>query len=75
MVNGAALDVLLATSPLRAELTDLHAGGRVEFSACANTMAARSITAPELHPAVHVVTAAVLHLAQRQWNGWAYLRT
>ena len=74
VVNGAALDLLLADSDLRMQVSDLHAGGLVVFSACANTMAARGVTATDLHPASEVVPAAVLHLAQRQWDGWAYLR-
>lgn len=74
VVNGAALDLLLAPCELRAQVSELHQGGLVLFSACANTMAARGITAADLHPVAEVVPAAVTHLAQRQWDGWAYLR-
>lgn len=74
VVNGAALDLVLLDGALREQVSDVHAGGSVEFSACANTMTARGITPADLHPAAHVVPAAVVHLAQRQWAGWAYLR-
>lgn len=74
VVNGAALDLVLADGDLREQVSDLHASGSVEFSACANTMAARGIGPTHLHPAAHIVTAAVPHLARRQWAGWAYLR-
>ncbi|MGB5148653.1 MAG: DsrE family protein [Mycobacterium sp.] len=74
VLTGAALDLVLAESTLRAHITDLNAAGSVAFSACANTMAARGIGPADLHPAARIVPAAVLHLAQRQWAGWAYLR-
>jgi uncharacterized protein len=74
VVNGAALDLVRADGDLRDQVSELHDTGSVLFSACANTMTARRVTASDLHPAARVVTAAVLHLAQRQWAGWAYLR-
>jgi intracellular sulfur oxidation DsrE/DsrF family protein len=74
VVNGPALDLVLADSDLREQVSELHGSGLVMFSACANTMAGRGVTAGDLHPATEVVPAAVVHLAQRQWGGWAYLR-
>ncbi|OKH65460.1 hypothetical protein EB73_21710 [Mycobacterium sp. SWH-M3] len=74
VVNAAALDVVLATSPLSAEVTAAQSGSAVGFRACANTMAARDVGAADLNPVVEIVAAAVAHLAQRQWDGWAYLR-
>jgi len=38
---------------------------------CRNTLEANTLTAP---PGVAVVDAAVLHIAQRQAEGWAYMR-
>jgi NitT/TauT family transport system ATP-binding protein len=38
---------------------------------CGNTLAANQLAAPE---GVAVVQAAVLHIAQRQAEGWAYMR-
>ena len=74
VVNGAALDLVLAGSPVVASLDDVLDCGAVELSACANTMAARGIGVVDLHSGTTVVAAAVLHVAQRQWAGWAYLR-
>lgn len=74
VVNGAALSLVLAESAWRSSVSELQAAGSVTFSACANTMAARGVQAADLHPAAHVVPAAVLHVAERQWAGWAYLR-
>ena len=74
VVNGPALDLVVADSSLAPQVNQLSASGFVEFSACANTMNSRSLTPLDLLPATRIVTAAVLHLAQRQWAGWAYLR-
>lgn len=74
VVNGAALDLVLTGSDLHADVTDLADGGLVTFSACANTIRARGMDATDLHPAARIVPAAVAHIAQRQWAGWAYLR-
>lgn len=74
VVNGAALDLVLAGSDFHHQVTELADGGIIGFSACANTMTARGVHAADLHPAARIVTAAVVHLAQRQWAGWAYLR-
>ncbi|WP_240475680.1 hypothetical protein [Herbaspirillum rhizosphaerae] len=38
---------------------------------CRNTLTANQLTAPE---GVEVVPAAVLHIARRQAEGWAYMR-
>lgn len=74
VVNGAALDLVLAGSDFHHQVTELADGGIIGFSACANTMTARGVHAADLHPAARIVPAAVVHLAQRQWAGWAYLR-
>jgi hypothetical protein len=74
VVNGAAVDLVLTGSPVLALLQDVLDCGAVELGVCANTMAARGIGTGDLHSATTVVAAAVLHVAQRQWAGWAYLR-
>ena len=74
VVNGAALNLVLAGSDLHTRVNDLAGGGSVEFSVCANTMKARGVQSTDLNPVARIVPAAVVHLAQRQWAGWAYLR-
>lgn len=49
----------------RPDATDPH------LRLCANTLAANSLSAPA---GIAVVDAAVLHIARRQSEGWAYLR-
>ena len=38
---------------------------------CRNTLVANQLTAPD---GITVVPAAILHIAQRQADGWAYMR-
>ncbi len=57
---GAVAAALDAPSPL-----DSH------LRVCRNTLEANQLNAPE---GVSVVAAAVLHIAQRQAEGWAYMR-
>ncbi|MGK2879954.1 MAG: DsrE family protein [Mycobacterium sp.] len=64
VVNGLALDLVLAESVLGEQVSALHDTGSVEFNACANTMAAHGVQPIDLHPAAHIVTAAVLHLSK-----------
>jgi intracellular sulfur oxidation DsrE/DsrF family protein len=57
---GGVIAALGAPDPLDAHL-------RV----CRNTLTANQLAAPE---GITVVPAAVLHIAQRQAEGWAYMR-
>ncbi|HEY0293711.1 MAG TPA: hypothetical protein VGC69_00085 [Bordetella sp.] len=61
VANAAAVAAALAEP----HPTDSH------LLLCRNTLAAIGAEAP---PTLRVVPAAVLHLAQRQRDGWAYLR-
>ncbi|AZG07634.1 hypothetical protein EGT29_06970 [Pigmentiphaga sp. H8] len=47
------------------DATDVH------LRLCANTLAANGLTTPD---GIAVVEAAVLHIARRQAEGWAYMR-
>ncbi|MFJ9450347.1 hypothetical protein [Herbaspirillum sp. NPDC101397] len=61
VINAGAVAAALDTpSPL-----DSH------LRICRNTLEANLFTAPD---GVSVVAAAVLHIAQRQAEGWAYMR-
>jgi len=48
--------------------------GQYKWVACANSLRAVGIAAEDLTAGVGTVPAAVTHLAQRQWAGWAYVR-
>jgi intracellular sulfur oxidation DsrE/DsrF family protein len=46
----------------------------VRVLACGNSLRSAGVPAEGLLPGVEMVPAAIAHLAQRQWDGWAYIR-
>ncbi len=61
-----------ATASLRTA-RNAHTHG-IKVFACANSLRTVGIAAEDLTAGVTTVPAAVTHLAQRQWAGWAYVR-
>jgi len=61
VINAAAVPAALSTP----DALDGH------LRVCQNSLTANQLTAPE---GVAVVPAAVLHIAQRQSEGWSYMR-
>ncbi|MBN9472621.1 MAG: hypothetical protein ABS43_08265 [Bordetella sp. SCN 67-23] len=61
VVNAGAVAAALG----QPDATDVH------LRLCGNTLAANGLTAPD---GIVVVEAAVLHIARRQAEGWAYMR-
>ncbi|MFC0581411.1 DsrE family protein [Micrococcoides hystricis] len=45
----------------------------VKILACENALASHEVNAADLLEVVETVPAGVAHIAQRQWDGWAYL--
>jgi intracellular sulfur oxidation DsrE/DsrF family protein len=70
--HGPGLDLLLPGSAASDDVRALQAAG-VEFVGCANTLASRHLTPSDLVDGTVVVASGVAHLAERQWDGWAYL--
>jgi len=73
LANGDAVVGLQKESGLRPRIEPLQRRG-VAFVACRNSLRGHEIEEGTLLPEVRVVPAGVVHLAQRQWAGWAYLR-
>lgn len=42
--------------------------------ACGNSLRSAGVSAADLLPGVEIVPAAIAHVAERQWGGWAYIR-
>lgn len=73
VVQGPAVAFLRADSELRDELATLGDGAIVVL-ACGNSLRSIGIEPDGLLRGVSVVPAAVVHLATRQLEGWAYIR-
>ena len=73
VVQGGAV-AELTTAERATAITAAHRDHGIEVLACANSLRAVGIAAQDLTAGVTTVPAAVTHLAQRQWAGWAYVR-
>lgn len=65
---------LLAEGSGSAEAVSAALAAGVRVLACGNSLASAGVPAEGLLPGVGVVPAAIAHLAERQWAGWAYVR-
>lgn len=70
LAPDAEVELVVNAGAVAAALDTPHALD-THLRVCANTLIATGRTAPDGIP---TVPAAVLHLAQRQAEGWAYLR-
>lgn len=74
VVQGPAVEQLTAGSGFAEEITELIASHSVEVAACNNSMVSVGVDKSELHNSVGSVPSAVAYIAQKQWEGWAYVR-
>lgn len=74
VVQGPLVRQLSAGSSFANEIIETHAAGPIEIAACHNSMASAGVDAAALNPVIEVVPSAVAYLAERQWEGWAYVR-
>jgi uncharacterized protein len=73
VVQGPGVKLLTSGSPSTEAINDAQ---RLDVSilACANSMRSAGLEDKNLTPGIGTVTAAIAHLARRQWDGWAYAR-
>ena len=74
VVQGPLVRQLSAGSPFAQEITETRAAGPIDIAACQNSMTSAGVEAADLAATVAVVPSAVAYLAERQWEGWAYVR-
>lgn len=73
LVNGPAVTALTPEGSGAESLKKAMAGG-LTVVACANALRANGLPASALLPGVRVVPAGVVELAERQAQGWAYIK-
>lgn len=75
VVQGGAVSGLTKHTQWAEEfLAYLDKLGSAKVLACENALRAHGVDAADLLGVIQTVPAGVAHLAQRQWQGWAYLR-
>lgn len=73
VIQGPAVTALGADGGLAGQVGEVLQRG-VAVLACENSMRSAAVDRGSLLPGVTPVPSAVVHLAQRQWDGWAYVR-
>ena len=73
VVQGPAVAGLVNGSGFDEDLIDTLRGV-IDVAACGNSMERESIEQDQLAEGVTVVPSAVIHLAEQQWAGAAYVR-
>lgn len=73
VVQGPGVRLLTADSPVNEAITHVRQLD-VEILACANSLRSAGLEIEDLTARIGTVPAAVAHLAERQWQGWAYVR-
>lgn len=74
IVQGPGVEHLTAESGFAREIRETVASDSIEVAACSNSLAAVGVDTSQLSDAVGSVPSAVAYLAQKQWEGWAYVR-
>lgn len=70
---GAGIDMLTAESLVANRVEEAMADG-VRFVACGNTMTTRKLKKDDMIDGIDYAKAGIVHLMQRQQQGWAYVR-
>ncbi|MBL7751316.1 MAG: DsrE family protein [Chitinophagaceae bacterium] len=73
--HGPALNMLIKDKSNVADgMESLRLRGKVSFKACANSMRRMKVEASQLLPLADIVPVAILELAERQMDGWSYIK-
>ncbi|MFC5503095.1 hypothetical protein ACFPJ4_12670 [Lysinimonas soli] len=72
VVQGPAVEGLTVAGTRRLGIDTVLDG--VQVHACAHSMKTAGLDPAELRDGVTTVPAAAVYLAERQWEGWAYIR-
>lgn len=73
IIQGKAVAALTVGGGLADPANDVLQAG-IAVLACENSMRSAAIERENLLPRVGTVPSAVVHLAERQWANWAYVR-
>jgi len=73
VAQGPLVRLLIGGSPLSADIAETLENANIHLQACENSMNGAGVTTTELLQRVSTVPSAVAYLAERQWDGWAYI--
>lgn len=73
VIQGASVTGLAGDGGLSGPVREVLQHG-IAVLACENSLRSAALDHDSLLPGVGTVPSAVVHLAQRQWQNWAYVR-
>ena len=73
VAQGPLVRLLTGGSPLSTDVAETLENANIHVHACENSMNGAGVTRTELLQKVCTVPSAVAYLAERQWEGWAYI--
>jgi uncharacterized protein len=74
IVQGPAVRLVTVGSSYAEEIASTSKASSIGVYACQNSMKSAVVNEADLLPQSGSVPSAVAYLAQKQWNGWAYVR-
>jgi uncharacterized protein len=73
--HGPSIFMLVKSKALfEDKMSDLKAKGKVSFKVCANSMKRLKVDKSELIGLAEIVPVAILELAEKQQEGWSYIK-
>lgn len=72
--HGPGMDLLMTDRSIVTDKVDEFVGKGVVFLACENTVKERKLDAALIHPKAGVVKAGIIHIVERQEDGWSYIK-
>lgn len=74
VIQGGAAGLVVADEAVSAEVLRAMREVRADVTLCHNSLMNLGLGQAKAPAGVLVVPAALAHLSQRQWQGWAYVR-
>ena len=72
--HGPGMDMLMDDRSVVKEKVKEFAGRGIVFLACENTMAERKLDRTKVLPEAGFVKAGIIHIVERQEEGWSYIK-
>lgn len=73
VVQAQGINFITKASPYSTEIGKLSSA-HLKFLVCRNTMNSKQITEDDLLPQAKIIPAGILHIIERQEQGWPYIK-
>ena len=73
VIQAQGINFITKASPYSAEIEKLSSA-HLKFLVCRNTMNTKHVTEEDLLPQAKIIPAGILHIIERQEQGWSYIK-